>query len=412
MLSWSVRSALAGLVAAGATAAAVACGSASEGGSGGFGGPDGGADGGVYESGSGDGRTEGGAGDGGGNEAGGDAASPVTTALFVQASPALPAVRLCWSVNGALPKMVPFPSAGPMPGTNFEGVPLGGVAGLANADSLAGGSLQLYAIDAKLLAGLERGQGTSPSTCDELICGPGPNKPGACLWQDHNYWVVGQPLSIAHGAANVVAIEGCESGFTGAGAAVCGANWSTSGNLHADQITLSSPPESKGDLTFQALQLSPALALLSSDGGSSAALTFGTQNPAEAGPPLAALTLEGDLSQPITVPLPQALAGYGQLGFSYAVQIGDGGLAQWMSLAQSQQLVDPTEDPSAFFGEPRAYVVAIVGDPYAPPFGSTGDAGFDGTGLHILVLPTPVPAPIEAGAPPDSGAEDAGTGTD
>jgi hypothetical protein len=410
MLSWNARSALAGL-AAGAIAAAVACGSASEGGEGGFGGPDAGAgDGSIPDTGFTDGRTESGGGDAGA-EGGGDAATPVTTALFVHASPALPAVRLCWSVNGVLPPMVPFPSGGPMPGTNFEGVPLGGVAGLANADALAAGSFQLYAIDAKLLAGLERGQGSLLSTCDQLICGPGANKPGACLWQDHNYWVVGPPILIAHGAANVVAIEGCESGFTGAGASVCGADWSTSGNLHADQITLAAPSDSTGELTFQALQLSPALAVLSADGGSSTALAFGPQSPAEAGPPLATLTLEGDLSQSLTVPLPSTLAGYGQLGFSYAVALGDGGLAQWMSLAQSQQLVDPTEDPSIFFGEPRPYVVAIVGDPYAPGFASPGDAGFDGTGLHILVLPTPVPAPIEAGAP-DSGVVDGEAGTD
>jgi hypothetical protein len=42
-----------------------------------------------------------------------------------------------------------------------------------------------------------------------------------------------------------------------------------------------------------------------------------------------------------------------------------------------------------FFGQPRTYVVAVLGDPTAPP--AFGDGGFDGTGLHLLVLATPAP---------------------
>jgi hypothetical protein len=73
-----------------------------------------------------------------------------------------------------------------------------------------------------------------------------------------------------------------------------------------------------------------------------------------------------------------------------------------MSLADSQQLVDPTQDPTLFFGQPRTYLLAVLGDPNAPhAFASGGDAGYDGKGLHVLVVPAPSP-PVDAG---DAGEE-------
>jgi hypothetical protein len=96
------------------------------------------------------------------------------------------------------------------------------------------------------------------------------------------------------------------------------------------------------------------------------------------------------------------LPGYGQLGFAVDVPGFDGGAGHvWMSLADSQQLVDPTEDPTQFFGQPRTYLVAVLGDPNAPHAFApvTGDAGYDGRGLHVLVVAAPSP---------DSGAGEAG----
>jgi hypothetical protein len=62
-----------------------------------------------------------------------------------------------------------------------------------------------------------------------------------------------------------------------------------------------------------------------------------------------------------------------------------------MSLAQAQQLVDPTADPSVFFGQNRTYVVAVLGDPSAPHAFTSGGV-YDGRGLHLLVVPSAAPA--------------------
>ena len=88
------------------------------------------------------------------------------------------------------------------------------------------------------------------------------------------------------------------------------------------------------------------------------------------------------------------LAVYGQLGFAVTVPDDEGGAGyEWMSLAESQQLVDPTQDPTLFFGHARTYVVAVLGDPDAPhAFAPGADAGYDGKGLHVLVVASPAPA--------------------
>jgi hypothetical protein len=88
--------------------------------------------------------------------------------------------------------------------------------------------------------------------------------------------------------------------------------------------------------------------------------------------------------------VPALLPSYGQLGFAVDVA-GSGSPAHlWMSLAHAQELVNPAQDPAAYFGMGGTYVVAVVGDPNAPPpFAAAGDGGgYDGTGLHLLVLPT------------------------
>jgi hypothetical protein len=120
---------------------------------------------------------------------------------------------------------------------------------------------------------------------------------------------------------------------------------------------------------------------------------------------LATLTGEGDLSAATALLFDAGLAGYGQLGFAVDVTGSDGGAGHlWMSLADSQQLVDPTVDPTQFFGQPRTYLVAVLGDPNAPHAFApvTGDAGYDGKGLHVLVIAAP--------SPPEAGAGDAGAG--
>ena len=342
-----------------------------------------------------------------------DGATAPTTALLVQASPSLPDVRLCWSTNGSgLPAVhvLPFPGDGVMPGSNYPGVPLGGVAAMSDATSLVGSGVTLYALDAENLARVEQGA-AMPSTCDALICGQGSNQMLPCLRYNFDYWPVATVTSggVAVGRDNVVALSGClpTALDPNASTALCGPTWSaSSGNLHADVLRLVSTSSATSTAplgSVQAAQLSPAMATLEGDGGA-VLVSFGTQG-ADAAVALAALGGEGDLSAATALVFDAGLAGYGQLGFSVDVTGSDGGAGHlWMSLADSQELVDPTVDPTQFFGQPRTYLVAVLGDPNAPHAFApvTGDAGYDGKGLHVLVIAVP--------SPPDAGAGDASAG--
>jgi hypothetical protein len=298
-----------------------------------------------------------------------------------------------------------------MPGSNYPGIPLGGVASMGDASALVGGGVTFYALDAENLARIEQGQ-AAPSTCDALICGQGSNLQPPCLRYNFDYWPV-TALTAAGGVLpsrdNVVALSGClpTALDPNASAALCGSSWNgNDGNLHADVLQLV-PTVSTGSQWFmQAAQLSPALATLEGDGGS-ALVSFGAEG-SDADLSVAVLRAEGDLSSAQTVLYEAGLPGYGQLGFAVDVAGYDGGAGHlWMSLADSQQLVDPTEDPTQFFGQPRTYLVAVLGDPNAPHAFApvTGDAGYDGRGLHVLVIAAPLPG-SGAGDAGDSGAMD------
>lgn len=312
------------------------------------------------------------------------------TALFVQASPSLPDVRVCWAVGTDVTSDVPFPGSGAMPGSNYPGIPLGGALADDDATDLLGGPVTLYAIDAENLARIEQEEPT-PFTCNQLICGAGPDPAVPCLRANEDYWPV-QALpagALTRGATNVVAMSGCLPSALDPAASVarCGAEWTAlAGNLHAEVAHVApTATADAGELAFQAVLLSPALASALGDAG--AVVSFGGP---DGGTPVATLATEDDVEPPVAavVSLGAGLAVFGELGFSVDAPGVTGG-REWMSLAQAQQLVDPTQDPTVFFGQPRTYVVAVLGDPTAPP--AFGDGGFDGTGLHLLVLATPAP---------------------
>ncbi len=375
------------------------------------------------------GSSSGGSGDGSSDGTGGSGLP--TTAIVVQGSPSLPDVRLCWSAGALVAPVVPFPGAGSMPASNYPGIPLGGAATMSDASALATPSLTLYALDAENLARLEEGL-AQPLTCDQLVCGPGVNVPSPCLRADKDYWQIG-PLSgsVQIGAQNLVALGGCKSSSLDPAATVarCGASWdATLGNLHADVLQLQpaatpAAPSGAGaeggtdaggeasagpaGISVQAAQLSPGLASLEGPAGS-AIVSFGAQDAGDAAVVVATLGGEGDLEPvvPQVVGIGTDLAAFGALGFAVDVPGLDGGAGHvWMSLAQAQQLVDPTQDPAQFFGQPRTYVVAVLGDPAAPHAFSSGDGSeagaYDGKGLHVLVLASPPPH----ASSPDAGGE-------
>jgi hypothetical protein len=248
----------------------------------------------------------------------------------------------------------------------------------------------IYAVRAKIIADI-----APTSSCDDLICA---QQGGAhCLMPNADYWNVGSipPGNLQFGETNIVAVAGCLGADDPlASVGRCGSTWNAAtGNLHLDAVPIPGTFEDAGStLMVQAAQLSPGLQSLEGDAGSTL-VSFGSEGDASV---VAQLVQEGDLLPlpPVAVSLQGGLAAYGQLGFAVDVAGAGAGSAGhlWMSLAQAQQLISPAQDPSVYYaGGP--YVVAVLGDPGAPHAFAGGDGGYDGKGLHVLVLPTAGQAP-------------------
>jgi hypothetical protein len=319
--------------------------------------------------------------------------APVTTVIFLHASPSLPSVRLCWGPDPSRPvALPPFPATNEMPASNYAGIPVGGAAWLTDATggaNMLGGVV--YAIRARNIAG---GQ-LAAKGCDELICTPGTST--FCQMLNADYWPLGSLGSLLVGGTNVVAIEGCLGADDPlASPERCGPTWNAAtGNLHLEVVQVPSAALDDAGLMVQAAQLSPGLQALVGD-ASSTSVSFGPQE--DAAMPIAQLANEGDLlpSLPTAVALSGGLSTFGQLGFAVDVAGANASAAGhlWMSLAQAQQLVSPAQDPTAYYGAGGTYVVAVLGDPNAPhAFATNADGGYDGRGLHLLLLPTAQTSP-------------------
>jgi hypothetical protein len=326
-----------------------------------------------------------------------------TTVTFVNNSPSLLDIRLCWSVGGTMTSDPPFPSGAPMPASNYSGVPAGGAAMLPNAEALTTGTLAFVAINANWLASDEMRPGGRVFSCADRLARNGSGTVDPTIVHP-----LASTSGIRRGEASIVVIGGCLGGDSRAIAnpAPCGPGWDPSkGNLNAQVLEVARLPTiDAGGLEVQAAQLSPALAAMAGDAGVS--VSFGSAG--EAGV-LAVLARQGDIEPPAPTPVQVGtdLAAFGQLGFGVefasAVTPMDSGTDAaldaaaptwlvWMNLAQAQSLVDPSADPRTYFGAHATYVVAILGDPTAAsPF---SDAGYEGYGLHLLVLPS---QPQEAG---------------
>lgn len=312
--------------------------------------------------------------------------------LFVQGSPSLGDQVFCWTVGTGQASMTdrPYPWANPMPASNYPGVPVGGAAALADASSMLGGDLTVYALDASAVASAIHGldcNATHDCSCFNLL----QSNSGVDKSAKHQMPVI-PAGTIAPGSTVVLLLRGCFGTGIDPAASVqrCGADWNAStGNLRVDAVPVPGatlPPPSPGALAVQAAQLSPALALLAGDAG--AVVSFGAQGAMDAGV-VSTLSATGQVlpQAPVQVANGIPLASYGQLGF--AVDVGGGATHLWMSLAQSLDLVDPTQDPSQYFTQPTSYLVTVIGDPAGVPPGGSPDASYDGTGLHLLVLPLP-----------------------
>lgn len=334
-----------------------------------------------------------------------DAISPLPPpgALLVHASPSLPDLVFCWSVGGAGPSTTlrPYPSATPMPASNYPGVPVGGAVGLADASSMMGTDLSVVALDARAVARAVSGidcSNSSQCSCSALLSNNGAVDPTAI----HQLPLISSAQAIVPGATVVLWLRGCLGGASDPKASVqrCGSDWNAStGNLRMELDSIpgaSAPAPEAGVFTVQAAQLSPALDFLA--GSTGAAVSFGAQGAADASV-VTSLNTAGQILPDVPMQVASAipLASFGQLGFAVDVagqggDAGDGGSGAahlWMSLAQSLDLVDPTQNPAQYFAQPTSYLVAVVGDPAGAPPGVAGDAGYDGTGLHLLVLPLP-----------------------
>ena len=297
---------------------------------------------------------------------------PATTVTFVLAAPGMKSQRLCWAPGGTFDHLAnpePFPARGvPMPASSYPGIPQGSAAMLADADDLTTTTAQtfdLYLLDAQAVDMVERRHATSEKVlCSNLICQNGTDCIGSA-----NYTKVTGVSSVSPGAPFLMVIEG-----------------------DATQPKVTAIPLGSADmfgpttLRVQAAQLSPSL--------SGAIVSFGLATaPGDAGADAAfqaTLTALDDVepSPPAQVTYDTTETQFAAQGFSVAGSLPDGGTATlFMSLAQSLSLQAPTQDPGTYFTQRSPFVVAVIGDPGAPSPGS--DAGiYDGTGLHLLVLPT------------------------
>jgi hypothetical protein len=340
-------------VAAGGVAATEACGGL--GGANGFAGDDGGQGGDSSQ------------GDGGmGPEVGPDAGQ-ATSVTFVYTGQKWQSVRLCWAPGGQYmlnPKAFP-PSDTPMPASNYAGIPQGGAAMLANADQLTmttAGTFDLYVLDAASVYQSELNGG--PHLCDELACDGGGND--HCVLKG-NYAKIAGVTALTPGSPYVLAVT----------------------DTAVQPMQLGTANTFAGVLQVQAAQLAGALgpvtvsfgAAAAGDGGAEAGFQTILQMPADVEPPA-----------PVPVTYKQDEAAFASQGFAVDMTATDGGAVHlWMSLAQSLSLVAPTQDPSHYFEQRTPFVVAVIGDPSAVPYPGSDAGTYDGTGLHLLVLPTTSP---------------------
>jgi hypothetical protein len=373
------------LAAAGTGVAIAACGASSESASGFGGNGDAGTsfDGGAEDSAAGDTSLI--TGDASGAADSGDAGAIETGGLFVHASPDLPDLRLCWQVGaGGFSHAPAFPTGTDAPASNYPALPVGGSVPLADASSLVGNDLTIVGIPAGLLHTLEK---SGPEYCDDMM----KSRTGGTILGGIDIYTFTVPGGIVAGATNVIALAGCPPSAVDPNGTLarCGAGYTAAtGNLHVDVLPLYEVSTSDaGQLPVQAAQLSPALAQLVGDAGA-AVVSFGAQG---ATSPVATLTGEGAFGPADASYLNVGTdpTSYGTLGFGVDVTGADGGPGHlWMSLEQSLELVDPMMNPAVYYAKQTTYVVAVVGDPNAA-HAFAPDAAFDGTGLHILVLPLP-----------------------
>jgi hypothetical protein len=330
----------------------------------------------------------------------------VTSALFVNAMPAgwsdgdSSSLRFCWSSDGVFQGQPaedggvtdePFPSE-IMPASNFSGVALGGAALLSDATSLInpdGASISLYAIRAIRLQKYQQ----ADTPCSTLFA-----PSSKVLSPNTDYFDLGT-VSIQPGATNVIVVDGCIGGGLSltATTASCGPSWNsdtTAGNLSVRSFTLASSSGGDGGFPLvQAAQLSPGFVDLIPEGGTAtislAALATDGGSGTDIVKTIGQVSGEGQVfpNSAVLLPVSGGLASYADMGLRLDVSGADAGTRSlFLTLAQIQELADPTADPRVFYGAAGTYLIGVVGDPRGvPPFTTTPEGGtYDGTGLHFV----------------------------
>jgi hypothetical protein len=324
-----------------------------------------------------------------------DTGTAPTGAMFVHALPDLPDLRFCWKLGGdagVYGADSPFPNTSNEPSGNYPGLPVGSSVPLSDeqAGSMVGSDLVLIGISADWLA-----KNDATANCVTLMGGM--TTSGSLASFGEPYYEFDLPNGIQGGTTNVVAFAGCTNAGLdpSASAARCGASYDpTHGNLHADDVPVpqltSYPP---GMLSLQAIQLSPAIADRLGDGGV-ATISFGAPDAMTA---ITTLSSEGTVGPssitPVQLPSGDAATGFGALGFAIdtpgSAGADGGAIHLFLTLEQSLELYQgPMVDPATFYAQQDSFLVAVLGDPNGPlPFQS--GSNYDGTGLHLMVLPLP-----------------------
>ena len=304
-----------------------------------------------------------------------------TGALFVHASGDAPDLRLCWKVGaGGFSNVdVPFPSGAPAPASNYPALPVGETR-RSPMRCCVGGDVTIVGIPANLLYELDNAQ--KPAKCADLLSNA---NAGQGIAKGLLLYPFTIPGGIIAGSTSVIALAGCSKNANNPTAPVCGAGASASGNLHADVLPLYPVSQSDGG------QLPVQVGKRSRPGAARGRWRRGGRLVRRAGRDFACRHAHGGRRiralrrcGPERRYEPDS---YGTLGFGVDVVGTDAGPGHlWMSLEQSLELVDPMMNPTVYYSQQDTYVVVVVGDP-GSPHAFAPDASFDGTGLHIMVLP-------------------------
>jgi hypothetical protein len=336
---------------------------------------------------------------------GADAGVAQSNGVVLVHAAAFPPFRLCFE---NMPDRLPQPESSVMPEANVVGVEVGSAVRIDPLEAPG----KIYVVFEKRVRATPGGENTPK--CGELIC----KGASTCLFPDADYHEAGrieQPLG--QGVVHTLAITGCgaRAFVTNFGIAEsdCGPDWNpTSGSLEAHLVPLLPTVDAtEKTLPVQLVHMSTPLETMR--GADPLEVTFGALDAGAEPRQIVAA------SPPLFEPGPQATLDvdqkeqsyYGTHGFRVAIGAGgasDGGapgsFAFDQSLAEVQELSQPSSIPTTYYRSASNYALILLGDPRIAktlPDGGANPAYDPRRAVHLLAVP--VKEEKDAGSPAGDG---------